>query len=379
MEITIAQEKFAQALSHVAKATSAKPNIPILSNILIEVTKNDLRLSATNLEIGVHMWIGGNVTAEGKITTIGKQLADFVSANNSNKIKLHMQGDNLIVSSDKAVASFHTIPATEFPILPKIADKPLMTIPAQALLENLPKVLFACALENATSKIQHTGVLFEMKASEPNSLTLVGLNSHRLSKSSIDVQIEHPADHQLIIPAKGLNELLKIVSSEDVAEVNLYLSENKSQVIFQFADVEFSLRLIEGPFPKYDGVIPQKSSIAFNVTRADLESAVKIVNTFARSALGYRVEVDLDVETSSLILRSKVPDLGINETKIPVSDLVAPHDLKTAFNLQYLNDVVNHFRGEELEFSTNSAVEPTVFRSIGDKEFLHLVMPLQRD
>src|SRR5262245_11465435 len=99
MEITLNQEKLSRALNYVSRAVSSKPNIPVLSNILLEVTRNDLRLSSTNLEMGIHMWIGGQVESEGKVTASGKFLSDFVSANGEGRIRLRLKDESLEVNS----------------------------------------------------------------------------------------------------------------------------------------------------------------------------------------------------------------------------------------------------------------------------------------
>lgn len=379
MEITLNQEKLGKALNYVSRAVSAKPNIPVLSNILLEVTRNDLRLSATNLEMGIHMWIGGQVEGEGKVTASGKYLSDFVSANGDGRIRLRLQGENLEVNSERAAATFTTISAQEFPQLPRVGETPFFTVKSSDLLTLLPKIIFACASDAGASRVQLTGVLIELSADQPEFITLVGLNNYRLSQGKLQItKSGEPEDLQLIVPAKSLQEMLKILSSEDAPEVNVFLSESKSQIIFQFAEVEFSIRLLEGPYPAYKQVIPTESAISLEVQRGELERAVKIVNTFARNSLGYRVEFDLDLETATLVLRSRVPDLGINETKVNLQNVTGSHDLKTAYNLQYLSEAVNYIKGDTIKLGTNSALQPLLFTSKDDKLFVHIVMPLER-
>ncbi|MCA9379372.1 DNA polymerase III subunit beta [Candidatus Dojkabacteria bacterium] len=378
MKITLPQSALAKALNYTSRAVSSKPNIPVLANILLEVSKDSLHLGATNLDMGINMWIPGQVDAEGKVTASGKLLADFINAASAASVDISLEGDNLQVVTDNSRADFQTIPATEFPVLPKVKGEPAFALPAKEFAEAMDMVAFASSTDFITSRIQYSGVLFESSAESPDKLILVGLDGYRLSRKELSVKRGSGDELSLIVPARSLQELSRIVQTEAVETVEVYVNDNKSQVIFKLADIEVSVRLLEGPFVEYKRAIPSESAFEFAVARSELESAMKVVNTLARTVQGHRVDWDLDLETAVLTMRSNA-ELGKNQTKLKVDGLIGSSDFKAAYSLQFLLDMVAHMPGEVIHFAANGPLSAAVFTSDDDAGYLHLVMPLQRE
>lgn len=378
MKVIINQDKLSKALNYVSRAVSVKPNIPVLSNVLLEVNSDSLMLSATNLDMGINMWIAGKVEEDGKVTASGKFLSDFVSAAGGEKVQVSLVKDVLNVQTENSNAQFNTIPATEFPILPKISGEPLFVVPATELLDAINKVIFACSTDMGIGKMNLTGVLFELEAANPKQLTMVSTDGFRLSRKILNIFRANEEAMQLIIPAKPLQELVKMLSTEDVSEVEFYLSESKSQAIFKVNEIELSIRLLEGPFVEYKRVIPEAHEYSFDVSKAEFDRALRIVNTFARTLQGYKMNMDLDLENKAVIMSTKVMELGINETKLEVSNITGSQDLKDAYNLQYLMEMVAHMNGARIKFETNGPLAAAVFTEDDDQNYIHLVMPLQR-
>lgn len=379
MKVTVNHAKISQAFLYTSKAVSAKPNIPVLSNVLVEATKLGLNLSATNLDMGINLWIPAKVDEEGKTTVSARFISDFVSASNGEKVDLELKNTVLDVKTEKSKANFNTIPAQEFPILPKVVGEPLFKISVREFVDSMDKVIFACSTDMSASKIQQTGVLFELGTDEIN---FVGLDSFRLSlrRAKASNIKKDEGKSEIIVPAKYLAEISKIVHDQsDVDSIDVYLSETKSQIIFKFGDVEFSIRLLEGPYPDYKRIMPDSSSYNFEVSKDSLEKAVKVINTFARSNLGYKTLFDFDIENLTLKLKASVAEVGENETEIQVENADGVSDLNSAYNLKYLHDLVNHISGDKIRFETKGALAASVFKDSGDTKFLHLVMPLRRE
>lgn len=379
MKLKIRQEQLNKALTYVAKAASQKPNIPVLSNILLTVSKDEMLLSATNLDMGINMWIPAVVEDEGKITASAKFLNDFIAAAGGDRVDINTKNETLVVKSENAAAEFQTIPATEFPILPKAEGAPFMSMNTVDFVEALESVMFACATDVTTSKIQFTGVLFDLDAAKPDKVTFVGLSGFRMAKKSTKIEREGSESAQLIVPAKPLSEFVKIAAAEESDKVNIFLSPNKSQVIFQLENVEFSVRLLEGPYPDYKSVVPTEHNYSFDIARVDLEKALKIVSTFARSAFGSRIYWDLDLETSTLLLHTSVTDLGKNEVRVPVSNASGVNDLKDAYGLQFLTDLISNISADSIHFETKEPLLPAIFTTPSDESFLYLIMPMARE
>lgn len=379
MKIKIQQTKLAKALNYVSRAVSQKPNIPVLSNVLMVVNRDQLQLSATNLDMGINMWVPGVAEDDGKVTASGKFLTDFIAAAGGERVDISLTNDVLHVNNEDAKAEFNTIPANEFPVLPRVEGESFLTIKTVELINGLEKAIFACATDVTTSRIQLTGVLFELEQDKQDIITFVGLNGFRLSRKTAVISRASTEAMQLIVPARPLQELVKILNSEDVEEVQVYLSSNRSQIIFKIEDIELSIRLLEGPYPEYRSVLPTEHSYSFEVDKGEFERALKVVNTFARSAFGSRVYWDLDLETGTLLMHTSVTDLGRNEVRISVQNASGNHDLKDAYGLQFLLDMVNHMSGSTIRFETKEALLPALFKDKDDKDYVHLIMPMARE
>jgi DNA polymerase-3 subunit beta len=383
MKIILNHTKLAKALSYTSRAVSAKPNIPILSNVLVDVDNGNLKLSATNLDMGINMWISGQVEADGKVTINAKYISDFVSAASSDtdKIEMNLVDNNVLIKTENSKASFNIIPAEEYPVLPKVSETPIFKINANDFISSMEKVIFACSTDLSAGRIQYSGVLFEINK-ENNEITFVGLDGFRLSKRVIQLKglQENIQKEEIIVPSRYLGELTKILQDyHNIDEVEVFLSENNSQIIFKFDDIEFSIRLLEGPYPEYKKTLPDSSVFSFEVKKKDIENAIKIANTFARGNLGNRTLFDFDLETSKLTLKSTVAEIGEGESVVIVSNAQGESDLRTAYTLRYLQDLVNHIKGDTMIFETKGQLAASIFKDKDDSQFLHLIMPMRRE
>lgn len=377
MKIKVQRTKLAQALNYVSKAASTKPNIPVLANVLLEVKGDQLKLSATNLDMGINMWIPGVGKQDGSITASAKFLTDFVNATSEDNVNLKLEQDVLKVDTPKSKAEFQTIPATEFPVLPKVKDKPYLTLSSGEFINSMHKVMFACASDTNATNIQFSGVLFEITEGAKH-IDFIGLNGFRLSRKRMKLEVELTETAQLIVPAKSLQEFVRILTSEEEENIDIYIPESKSQLIFSVGEIEFSVRLLEGPYPDYKGVIPSQGEFGFEVQKDDFERSLRIINTFARSIAGNKVNWDLDTDSSNLHLHAEVVDLGRNETDLGIKEVSGSGSLKAAYSLQFLMDFVSHTQGDTIQFKTNGPLAAAVFTDKADSDFLHLIMPVQR-
>lgn len=378
MQITIQRQKLAKALNYVSKAVSSKPNIPVLSNVLLSVKDDQLRLSATDLDMGINMWVPGVSSTSGQVTASGKFLADFINASSGDKVELKLESDVLYVSTEKSKAQFQTIAASEFPVLPKVGETPTYSFDTADFIKSMQKVIFACAADNNTSTIQFTGVLFEVEEGTKH-IHFVGLNGFRMSRKRMKLGETNKVSSQLIVPAKSLQELVKIISSEQDAEVKVYVNDAATQVIFAIDDLEFSIRLLEGPYPAYKDVIPTEHSYEFEVKKNDFEQSLRVINTFARSITGNKVNWDLDTDSGELRMHTEVIDLGSNETVLQVEEIKGSGILRDAYSMQFLMDFVSHTDGDTITFHTNAPLAAAVFTDKADSDFIHIIMPVLRD
>jgi len=374
MKVSLIQENLAKALLYINKAVSSRPNIPILANVLLETEKGKLKLSATNLDIGISTWIGATVAEEGKVTVSARMLSDFVNSLKKGKIELLQQNQTLVVKSVDNIAEFYIIPAEDFPRVPQVEGDALLEINAPLLADTFTKTAFAASTDESRPVL--TGLLFK---GFKKKLTIVGVDGFRLSKKEISLETDLGSkDFEEIVPARAVSEvenLVKDISGKDDT-VKIYLLGNKNQMLFKVGDVELSTRLIEGKFPEYENILPKDHKIEFKAEKADFGDMLKVVSIFARNVVGNKTKFSVVGADSKLQLSTSVIDIGNNESEIKIKELEGD-DFETAFNVKFLQDMVNTISGEILIFRTNGPTAPGVFIDPKDKDFVHVVMPMR--
>jgi DNA polymerase-3 subunit beta len=375
MKVTVTQENFAKALNYVSKAISSNPSIPVLSNVLIEVENKQLKLSTTDLELGISTVIGADAKTEGKTTVNAKTLSEFVNSLTSGTLDLALSDKVMTVKNKQNSADFNIVSAEEFPPLPQADEKAEFKVSSLDFAKAINKVAFSTASDDSRPVL--TGILFEATTKR---LTMVGVDGFRLSKKVMDVKRAAKSDLSQIVPARALSEVARIAqdAEDEKASIEVYLLSDKNQMLFEVDDVEVSTRLIEGEFPEYQQILPKESKFKFKVEKEALAQTIKVVNIFARSAIGNKAVFEFKPSENELKLSAQVADVGENESTVEVHD-VEGDDLKTGFNVGFLNEMLTAFEGEEIEFESNGVTAPGVFKDSEDKDYLHIIMPMRLD
>jgi len=373
MKISILQENFAKGLNHTVKAVTNRPNIPVLANVLIQTEKGKIKLSTTNLEIGINAWIGADVKEEGSLTVSAKLLSEFVNSIKPGKLELISVGQKLVVKSVDNNAEFYVIPADDFPTVPMSEKEPIITLKALDFADAVNKTVFATATDDSRPVL--TGVLFEAKG---KFLTMVGVDGFRLSKVELKLSKELKSGMKEIIPAKSLQEVERIIrdvsSQKDIIEI--YMLGDKNQILFKISDVELSTRLIEGEFPDYNQIIPKEKISSFNILKEEFRNAVKIIMVFAKNVIGNKTKFSINPTNKKLTLSTTVVDVGNNDSEVDIAK-VEGESLQTAYNAKFLMDMLGSMKGDEIIFEVNGVTSPGVFRDKEDKDYIHVIMPMR--
>ncbi|MEI6462554.1 MAG: DNA polymerase III subunit beta [bacterium] len=373
MKLSILQENLSRGLSQVSKAVSNKPSIPILSNVLLTVKKDTVKLSGTDLEIGMNINLPAEVISDGSITINAKLTSEFVLSLPAGKLTLELTDNVLNISNDQTSSKFSTISAEDFPIIPVSSDEPTLIMKGSDFFKAVSKTVVSAALDDSRPVL--TGILFEFNE---KFLTLVGVDGFRLSKKLIELEKKLDQD-KLIIPAKALNEVLRVIDPTDSKEeVKIYVLKDKNQVVFAYKELEISTRLIEGEFPDYKSILPSTHSVKFTMSKDHFSSDMKIVNVFAKNVIGNKTVFEVNKTEGMLVLSSSAPELGENKTKMEISD-VEGDEFKTAYNARYLMNMIGTIEGDEIVFESNGPTLPAVFKDPLDTNFTHIVMPMKLD
>jgi len=369
MKLSLLQENLSRGLGLVSHSVAVRATLPILGNILIATDKGRLKLSATNLETGINLWLGAKIEKEGSLTIPAKVLNEFISSLPPDKIELESKETTLLISTGVYKANFVGTAAGEFPKIPSFAGKPILVFEKDELVAALAQVAFAAAQDEGRPVL--TGVL--VKNQDGEKVTLVSTDGYRLSLKNIKTK-EKKLEGDLLIPAKTLLEVSRLSQekSGENQEIQVALTEEKSQVIFSLSDVDFSSRLLEGEFPDFDKIIPRSSTTQTQLNKEEFTRAVKIASIFAREQANI---VRLKIEEGRVLVSAETPQVGANESEVAAK--TEGEALEIAFNCRFLLDFLGSTKGEEIILETNSSLAPGVFKIKEDSSFLHIIMPVR--
>lgn len=366
MKATVLQSNFAQTLNVISRIVSARTTLPVLGNILIEASKGKMVLSATDLEIAISSQMAGKVEEEGKITVPARLLIDFVLNNSDENLTINLKDLTLGIKSDHFEANIKGIVAEEFPTIPVAPKEKYCSIKSEEMLDGLKKVVMATASDETRPVLAGVYLKFDGK-----NLVMAATDSYRLAEKKLDLS-ESVEKKEIIVPARAMNELLRILSGEKSEQTDLVLDEN--QIFFLVGDIQVVSRLIEGSFPNYEQIIPKSEKINVVSSLPDTEAAIKMSALFAKDiANNIKIKISKDL----LQISSAAKEIG--DTTSRVTARVSGGEIEIAFNARYLIDVLNVLPGDEIKMGFNDDSSPGVIRTDKDKSYLYLVMPLKID
>ena len=374
MKVMCPQESLARGLGIVGRAVATRSTLPILSNILMQTDDGRLKLSATNLEIGIRCWVKADVSDAGAITVPARLLGEFVHQLPPGTVTLDLNGRNqtMRLTADRHKAEIKGIDAADFPVLPAIDDGVRFSVGTRVFKEMIQQVVIAAATDDARPVL--TGVLL---VADPDAgrLTLAASDGFRLSvrESELDAPIDGRL--QLIVPARALAELQRVASDDDET-IDIAIPPARNQVLFQLKDIDIVSQLIEGNPPDYEKIIPTAAATRAVVNTKAFLGAARIASSFARDAANV-VRLALapgDELGGSVTISAQSAEVGGNESEIEAA--VDGEPMEVAFNARYLLDVLGVVNCEQIVLEVASPSSPGVFRPADQTPFTHIIMPM---
>ena len=376
MKLICTQENLNKALNIVGKIINKNTTLPILNNILLKTEKGRLKLSSTNLELGINYWVGGKIEEEGEITVPTKLFANFISNLPNSNVEIKLKGDVLNIKCDKYKTNIKGLNAKEYPLIPKIEAEPVFKINSsdfkQALVQVLP------AISNSESRIEITGVFLDLSKLDKNKITLVTTDSYRLAEKTLILKEENVNKEALslagnissvIIPKNAIQELIRDLDDEGLLEV--VISEN--QILFKFNNANMISRLLEGKYPDYKQIIPSKFETEAVVNINETANAIRVAGLFVSASNNIRLKTYPN--SNILEVSSETSEIGSNNTKVAAE--IKGKDLEVMYNHRYLSDGFGGIDGEKVVLKINSEKLPTVLTSATDKSLLCIIMPVR--
>jgi DNA polymerase-3 subunit beta len=362
MKLQVTQENLNRALGSVARVANGRGTLPILANVLIKTSNNRLSLSATNLDIAITHFIGAKVSEEGSITVPARLMQDFVSSLPGGVIELDLQETKLHVSTDKYQSVVNGIVADDFPVMPAIEGGQKWDIDGVIFKKGLQQVVFAAS--NDETRPVLTGILLQ---TFEGKLHMAATDSYRLTEKQLGANKQNV---QLLIPASAMQDLLRVLG-DDSGKVRI--THDDQQVLFQVGDIELVTRLVDGKYPDYRKLIPQKFATEARLKRSDLVNVTKVSSLFARESAG-SVTIEVDEKSGQLSIRSVASQLGENTA---TADAKVTGAGSITLNSRYLLDGLNALSGDEVVFSFNGKLEPTLLHDPAADDYKHIIMPLK--
>jgi len=374
MKATVSQENLAHGLGIVSRAVSPRSTLPVLANILVASDEGRLRLSATNLELGITCWITARIEQEGSTTVPARTFSDLVNTLPGDQVSLSLDSktQTLNLRGGTSTNDIKCIDAQEFPPLPVPDLEGAVKFKVADFREMIQQVAFAASTDEARPVLM--GVLIQV---EKDNITMAAADGFRLSVRKATLSAPAPAPLTAIIPARALVELAR-VAADGEESVLMVVPKGRGQVVFRVKDVEVVSQLIDGTFPDYQQIIPRKYTSRTLVSTASLLKACKQAEIFAREGSNVaRLNIKSatgKLQPSEVEISATSEETGKNETIVEAT--VDGGGVLIAFNVKFLREALEIIRTPNVALETSAANAPGVIRPVGDEEFLHVIMPM---
>ncbi len=373
MKVIVLQENLAHGLSIVSRAVSPRTTLPVLANILVATDEGRLRLSATNLELGITCWIGAKIEEEGSTTVPARTFVDLVGTLPAEQVNLSLNATNqtLNIRCGASNTDIKCIDAQEFPPLPVPEMEGAIQINVADFKEMIQQVVFAASVDEARPVLM--GVLVTV---DKDTITMAAADGFRLSVRKATLSQPVPQPVTVIIPGRALGELAR-VAADGEEMIAMVLPKGRGQVIFRVKDVELVSQLIDGTFPDFQQIIPRAYKSRTLLSTQALLKACKQAEIFAREGSNVarlNIKSGAELEPGSVEIFAQSEETGSNETVVAAT--IEGIGLLIAFNVKYLREVLEVVKTPNIALETSAPNAPGMIRPVGDDNFMHVIMPM---
>lgn len=363
MKLNINQSALLNALNIVAKGVSSKSTNPIYSGVYIEAKGDVITLQATDGDLSIQYIIGALVEEEGKTVIPAKLFLDFIKSLADVSLYIETSENQANIKCDSSFFTINTLNPNEFPLFPQVETQQEISIPFDMLCAMVKMV--SRSVSKDESKPVLTGINVTL---ENNVISMVTTDTFRLALASTSITNEISEKFQAIVPPAFLLDITTLPKSDE--NVTFALSEN--QLVVTYKDTIFINRKIEGTYPAYKRIIPNKHTTQITLSRQDLLSSLRRANLLG--AAGTAVKLEVDMSSSTLIL-SSIQDSGSFKETLPVEG--EGESISIGFNCAYLIEGIQSVDTQNITLELNSSGDAGVFTTNETYDFLYLVMPMR--
>lgn len=363
MRITTSQKNLSKALMIVERIISKNPLLPILNNILLKAENGRLKISATNLEIGISYLLGAKIDESGEIAIPARIFSDFVKNLEGDKLNLITKNNILTINTEKYKTQILGFDPKEFPIIPKIKNDALFPIASKILKSALSAVLDSMAISETRPELSGSYLQFNS-----SKFILAATDSFRLVERVFELKQKN--NLSFILPRGTVIELIRVLSELN-EDIQVRYGDN--QISFSTEDLELVSRLIDGNYPDYRKVIPEKYISKVLIKKDELEKNVRLAGLFSSSI----ADINLNCDDKITTITAKNANKG--EIQIVVESLLRNEPFSISLNHYYLLDGLKIIPTEHVVIEYTGQGSPLVIRPENDhKDLTYLIMPLKR-
>lgn len=380
MRTSCLQDHFTRGLAIVSRAVGGRTTLPVLNNVLLATDGERLKLSATNLEIGITTWVAARVEAPGELTVPARLLADFVNSLPAGQqiiLEANDRSGSVHLHCARYDANMKGIDAAEFPPIPAADDRPTIKLSASLLKEMISQVAFSAARDESRPAL--TGVNLRV---DDARLVMAAADGFRLAVREAELERGLPEKLDIIIPARSLMELARLLGDGD-DDVEVTVTPNRSQVLFRVrseaGEVHLVSRLLEGQFPDLMRVIPKTHTTRVVLKRGEFVTATRIASLFARDAANVvRLEMAPGaaggLTPGKVTMSANAAEVGDNHGELDAT--VDGEETYISFSSEYLSDVLGVLSNDEIALELTGPMSPALVRGLGLAEYTHVIMPM---
>ena len=374
MQIVVLKTNLKEGLEITERVVGKSSSMPILNNVMLSVKKGEVKLCATDLQMGITFSFQGTAKEEGEVVFPGRFLASLLAISSGEQVSLTSEGANLAISAGDHQANLKTLDAEEFPIIPSLeGSEPSLEVETSVLCRGLNQVVGMTGQSQTRPEI--AGVFFVLAKKE---VRLVATDSFRLAERKFLLEKEGTIEQSFILPSKTARELVAILG-ERPGKTTIHVSP--TQAVFTYESQESPLKLhiqivsrvIQGEYPRYEDVIPSSQKTSVAVSKADLLNHLKAAGIFAGKTQEVRILVD--PSKKEIAFSSENTEAGSHRSILKGE--VEGEAVEAAFNWRFLSEGLLHMRGDRVEFGLNGEDGPAIVRPSEQEGYVYVIMPIK--
>jgi len=373
MNFTILAKELRKGLNFTEKITGKNLTLPILNNLLIEALPNFLKISSTDLEVGIEWWGHCKTEKEGSIAVPAKFISQLAGVLPEEKIDIKTKGNTLLIEGKNIKTQIKGFSSEEFPIIPKFLKDIYIEMDGKKIKEGLVSVVDMVSTSQVKPEI--SGVYFSFNK---GSIKLVATDSFRLTEKTIKDDFKNLFEKEInfILPQKTTRELINILPEEEGEKIRIYFSE--SQVMFEtflpnstHPEINLVSRQIDGEYPSYEEIIPKTSKTKIILNKDEFVKQIKMAGLFG----GKTNEVLIKVGENNIEIKSQDDEIG--ESELSMSAITEGDEVKVSFNYRFILDALTNIKSSEISFEMQGNDRPALIKPVGDASYLYVVMPIR--